>query len=242
MYIAASGAIARMRELDVVSHNLANANTTAFKTSRPVFESALESSLQDRHAQLQAGVAGRSFVDTYQVAHEFEEGSAIGTGAPLDVAILGEGFLEVETPGGLRYTRAGSLMLDEQGVLTTRQGYPVMGSEGAIQSAGSQLRIGAGGEVFGEDGSAVGKIKVVAFDEVSWLAKEGRHLFVAPEAAGKRAVERPSFAPESLESSNVDPVSELSALVLLQRSFQANLKTLTAGDEATEKLLREVGR
>lgn len=240
LYVSAAGAMARLTQLDLVANNIANAGTTGYKRDGAYFESVLQASLSDQEGEPIPGAPGLEFVRSNGIASDFESGSIERTGAPLDVAILGSGFLEVQTEQGLRYTRAGSLMVNAAGTLTTRDGKAVMGEGGPIQVSGTGVHIAPSGEVQNEAGNVLGRLKVVEFENRLALKKEGHQRFEAQEGAGPVTAAAPRLAGQSLEGSNVNPVNELSALVVLQRAFDANLKTMQADDEATNRLIREI--
>lgn len=239
VYVLASGALARMRDLDVIANNLANLSTTGFKADRTLFESALESRLLGPDGRPQTGAPGRVFVGTAGTVAEMEAGPLEHTGAPLDAAIRGPGFFAVSTPAGVRYTRAGSFQLDRAGQLATADGHPVLGDGGAIVSNGRPLRILESGDVVDDRGELLGRLRVVRFDEPGALVKEGENLFRAPEQAVPRPVDSPSLAPGSLEGSNVSAVAELARMVMVQRSFEATMRASMLDDQATERLLQE---
>lgn len=240
IYVSASGAMARLTQLDLVANNLANADTAGYKRDAAFFESVLEASLTDKDGKNVEGASGLNFVRSQGISSDFEAGPIKKTGAPLDIAILGRGFLEIQTDQGLRYTRAGSLVVNEAGKLTTRDGQPVMGNGGPIEVSGSGIHIAPNGEVLAGNGNRLGRVKIVEFENLQALRKEGHLRFEAREGAGPNTLTEPSFATESLEGSNVNTVRELSALMLLQRAFDANVRTLQADDDATARLIREV--
>lgn len=240
LYVSAAGAMARLTQLDLVSNNLANSGTTGYKRDGAYFESVLEASLMNQNGEAVAGGPGLNFVRSQGVASDFEAGSIDKTGAPLDVAILGPGFLEVQTEQGPRYTRAGSLVVDALGQLTTTDGQPVMGEGGPIQATGSGVHVKPDGQIFDAQNNPLGRLKIVEFQNLSALKKEGHQRFEALPGALPTATANPSVAPGSLESSNVNAVTELGTLVILQRAFEANIKTLQADDDATASLIREV--
>ncbi len=240
LYVSAVGAMARLTQLDLVANNIANAGTTGYKRDDAFFESVLQASLQDEDGQTVPGLPGLEFVRSNGIANDFESGSVERTGAPLDVAIHGRGFLEVQTEQGLRYTRAGSLMVNAEGMLTTRDGQAVMGEGGPIPITGTGAQIDPGGEIRNDAGNVLGRLKLVEFQNTADLRKEGHQRFAAGENAGPVTAQNPSFITQSLEGSNVNPVNELSNLVALQRAFDANIRTMQADDEATSRLLREI--
>src|SRR5690606_6690299 len=121
LWVSLSGARARMRELDVVANNLANADSVGFKAERTAFAAALA------RARSGGGDAARVYATLAPGGADLAPGPVVGTGAPLDVALAGDGFFEVETPAGPRYTRAGAFTVDADGTLVTPAGWPVLG-------------------------------------------------------------------------------------------------------------------
>jgi len=134
-YVATSGALARLRQLDALANNLANARTPGFKAQESVFEAVLQSTFRDTEGGLVPGAPARAFVAALPERSDFGPGPSTPTGAPLDVAIEGRGFFEVETPDGPRYTRAGHFSVNSDGQLSTSDGFAVSGEAGAYTVA-----------------------------------------------------------------------------------------------------------
>lgn len=240
-YIAVSGAIARLRQLEVLSHNLANVDTTGYKRSRVLFESALESAVRNVEGEPAEGAPGNVFVTTRGTELDLTAGGVRRTGAPLDAAIEGKGFFELQGPEGPRYTRAGSFGLDAQGQLVTPDGVPVVGDGGPIQAGSRPLQIQPSGEIVDDTGAVLGRLRVVEFDDPRQLIPIGSTQFKAGLAV-PTPLESPRVLPGSLEGSNVQPTRELAELLMLQRSFDMNLQVLRADDESTQRLIREISQ
>jgi flagellar basal-body rod protein FlgF len=172
---------------------------------------------------------------------DFSPGSLRDTGRPLDLALDGDGFLEVQTPRGVRYTRAGSLTLNADGQLVTRNGDLIVGQGGPLTARPGELTIGADGTI-SSNGQVAGQLKLVRFTNPrAALKQEGEALFVATGA------ERPQEAPQTrvvqgaLEMSNVDVVSEMAAMMQNSRDFDALQNSITLMMSA-RKLAAEIGR
>lgn len=240
LYLAASGAAARLRDLDLVANNLANADTTGFKRDATIFEASLSAALRDPEGHPLPGPDATAFVDASLIATDFGPGSVTRTGAPLDVAIQGPGFFQVDTPEGPRYTRAGSFAVSSERQLATQAGHPVLGSGGPIDLGARPVEIRATGEVVDDQGLVVGRLEVVDFDPPDGLEKAGDGLFRAPE--GVFPIPRPEalLLPRSVEGSNVVPVKELTTLLLLQRAYEMNMQVIATDDQMTQQLLQEV--
>ncbi len=239
LFVSVSGAIARLRDLETVSNNLANAETTGYKRDLTLFRSALEQALEAAGLPV-PGSPGMTRVGVDGGATDFTPGAAQFTGNPLDVAIQGPGFFEIETADGPRFTRAGSFRVNAAGQLATPAGDPVLGLGGPIAVAGD-ARISPSGEVLGDRGQSLGRLLLVEFPNHE-LAKSGGNLWEALPGAARSDVAEPALAAASLERSNVAPVSELARLVALQRAFDVEMRMLQTQDEATQQLLQEVNR
>lgn len=240
LYVAVSGAMARLRELDVVANNLANVDTTGFKRDGTLFESTLESALQDRGGDRVPGAPGRAFVTARGARTDLGQGGIAMTGGPLDVAIEGSGFFEVQAPNGPRYTRAGSFLVDASKRIATPDGMPLASEGGSLTVGDRPVRILASGSVVDDQDQEIGRLKVVEFPAGVALEKDGDNLFRAPQGAAPRTLEQPRLVEGAVERSNVEPVRELAALVLLHRAFDVALQVLKSEDSATERLIREV--
>lgn len=239
-YIAASGASTQLRDLDVVANNLANAGTPGFKRNESIFRAVYEAALRDAHGARAPGAPGATFVRTDEVGTDFARGSAEKTGSPLHALIDGRGFFEVLTPDGPRYTRAGNFIVNPTGQLSTPSGYPVMGDGGPIQIGDADATIHPSGNVVDRNGNAFGRIKVVEFQDVHGLTRDGETLFRAGEADAGTPVVSAVLIPESIEGSNVQPASELANLVMLQRAFEVNLRAMQIDDETTLNLIEGI--
>lgn len=241
MWVGLSGAIARMREIDVVSNNLANADTVGFKRERVAFASAFESAVSDLGVGPARGAPGRSFAVEAPGGFDATRGAFARTGEPLDVAIEGEGWFEVETARGVRWTRAGAFAIAHDGTLVTQAGDPVLGQGGPIATGDRGATILPSGDVVDRSGLSLGRLRVVEFEDPSALEQEGGNLFrLRPDAAPPSEVAEVSVAPGTLERSNVQPVAELASLVLLQRAFEVSVRSIQSDDESTQRLIQEL--
>lgn len=240
IYIAASGALARLHDLEIVANNLANQSTVGFKRDRTTFEAVLESRLPGEDNEPVPGVSGRSFTSVVSSATDFGSGSAFATGGALDVAIRGQGFFEIETPLGPRYTRAGAFSLSSEGTVVTANGNPVIGDGGPIDTGGRPVEVLPTGDLVDALGASIGKLKVVDFERPELLEKEGISLYRAPAGVEARSLESAELLPGSLESSNVEPVRELAALITLQRAFDTAMQMVSADDDITRQLIEEI--
>jgi flagellar basal-body rod protein FlgF/flagellar basal-body rod protein FlgG len=226
LLIGLSRQIALHRELEVVANNVANMSTTGYKADGAVFEEFLmpvarAGSFPGAHQRL-------SYVHDRATWHDFKPGPIRQTGNPLDVAIDGDAFLVVQTPRGERYTRNGSLQIDATGQLVTAEGYAVQGDGGPIQlqNTDSNISIADDGTIrVRENGnsrsdSQRGKLRLVRFEEVGRLQKDGSSLFVAPNGMVPQAPQKARIIQGAVEQSNVRAVAEMSRMVEITRHYQ----------------------
>jgi flagellar basal-body rod protein FlgF len=224
LLIGLSRQIALHRELEVVANNIANLNTTGYKSDGAVFEEFLMPGAR-------AGGSGDqrlSYVQDRATWHNFNAGPNHQTGNPLDVAIDGDAFLVVQTARGERYTRNGALQINATGQLVTSAGDAVLGDGGPIQfqNTDHDVAINPDGTITVREGanttsdSARGKLRLVRFDRVQQLQKDGSSLFAAPNGVA------PQPAPTSvrvvqgaIEQSNVSGVIEMSRMIELTRTY-----------------------
>lgn len=235
-YAALTGLVAKFDALDVAANNLANAGTAGYKA-------------QDEFYRTYSAVMGDANVGSLNLAinnygvlsgaaTNFESGPIQITGNPLDIALQGQGFLVVKTKAGDRYTRNGSLRLNAGGILTTQDGDPVMGlipkpngkpAEGPIKIPHGKISIGPGG-VISVDGALAGQLKLVDFPRGTALELDGGNYYAAPASAAKTAT-APQVKQGALESSNVNPMSEMVNVILLQREAEMLQNAVSAFDK-----------
>lgn len=238
LYTAFLGMRSRQRTLDAQANNIANASTTGFKAERLIYSTieAKEKAKNDRQ-NLIAGVAASSATD-------FSAGAIRETGRSLDVAIDGDAFLQIETPRGTRYTRAGNLTLDANGQLVTHNGDLVVGQSGAIT-------VPPGGEIsIGEDGTlslgknAFDQLKLVRFENpTKALTKEGDSLFMTTGAEKPLENVASRVQQGALESSNINTVAEMVAMINNNREFESLQKSMSLlMNDLGRKIAGEIGK
>jgi flagellar basal-body rod protein FlgG len=249
IYVAASGALLQQMRLDLLTNNLANANSPGYKADKPVFRLPQEAAPQaaaGNAVQTTQNPALRQSLSPhtppFDSVVDFSAGALKQTGNPLDVAIVGPGFFAVETPDGEQYTRKGSFVVDADGTLTTPDGYPVLGQGGPISIDGSQVLIDDAGNVTA-DGEEVGQLKLVTFDRPQLLDKTGDVLFAANDPGNPpQAAEEVSLSQGYLELSNVNAVRTMTQLIETTRIFQTYQKMISAMDQADAKAVNDVGK
>jgi len=228
--IGLSRMMALGRELEVVSNNIANINTTGYKADSAIFQEFLSPGAD--HGDFQGGDRRLSYVHDRATWHDFSPGTIKLTGNPLDVAVEGDVFFVVQTPRGVRYTRNGAFQLNSTGTLVTNEGYEVQGDGGAIQLQvnDNQIAIAEDGTIRVHEGAdnksdaLRGKLQLVRFDQAALLQKDGSSLFVAPAGAQSQAPQAPQrwrVVQGGLEQSNVRGVVEMSRMMEITRSYTA---------------------
>jgi flagellar basal-body rod protein FlgG len=216
---------AQMKIVDAITNNLANAQTTGFKRE---FERVLQND---------GGMTVETHVD-------LSPGDLISTGNELDAAIDGPGFFAIQTPSGIRYTRAGSFGLNTDGDLVTNDGLKVLSSSGGpINISGNTVEIQDSGAIT-VDGIEMGTLKIVDFANPAQLEKEGASRFVwKGSEQDVQSVPEPRVKGGYLERSNVNPVSEMVQLISANREFEAIQRTVrTVANDMNSKLIQELGQ
>lgn len=240
LYTAASGLMAQMAKMEVLSQNLANAATPGFKGDLLLVEGGARGLLQP--AVFVEGLsAGPQPVRAGRRVTDFGRGLIRQTENPLDLANSGTGFFVVETPRGLRYTRAGNFAVDAKGYLETLDGNRVQGKKGAVRVPGGRFAVDSDGRILVE-GQEVDRLRIVDPDPAT-LAQEGGSLFALKSSAkepptAKAAEIRQGF----LEGSNIDAVSALTQLTLSLRASEAYQKAIHALDQSLSQAASELGR
>lgn len=240
IYTAASGMLAESVRADATANNLANVSTTGFKKDVAVnkaFASLLFNRINDG-AEQPIGELGTG-VQVDEIAPALTQGMMRQTDNPLDLAIEGKSFFAVETPAGVRYTRAGSFTRNSVGDLTTADGHAVLGENGRINIAGTTVTISEDG-VVRADGNVAGRLRLVEFNDEKKLVREGASLFRDAGAAEKPATGL--VRQGMLEMANVNAVSEMINLISGYRAYEVNSKAVQAHDQLLDKAVNEVGK
>jgi flagellar basal-body rod protein FlgG len=245
LYTSASGMQSQQVNLDVISNNLANVNTTGFKKNKIEFQDLLyqteraAGAEQGNNTQLATGVEvghGSRVAGTGRI---FTAGDLSKTGEKLDVAINGDGFFEVQLPDGTpAYTRDGAFKLNSAGEFVTSGGLKYQGF-GAVPAGTTEISISPGGTVTmtGAGGNSTFDIQLTRFANPSGLKSLGGNLFTATGASGAAEIGTPnsngfgSVEQGYLELSNVKVVEEMVNMIVAQRAYEVNSKSVKAADE-----------
>lgn len=182
-----------------------------------------------------------SGVRATRLVTDFSQGNLIPTGGNLDVAIRGDGFIEVSTPFGTKYTRNGSMTLNENKELVTSEGYFIQGFKGNITLASDAISINEFGEII-QNGEIVDKLKVVDFSNKGDLRKVGSALYdFAAEPAGEMTGFEGQVVQGSIEQSNVNAINEMIKMISVQRDYENGQKLVKTIDETLGRAVNEVG-
>ncbi len=247
--IAATGMLSQQLNVEVISNNIANLNTTAFKRQRAEFQDLLYQNIErvganssDAGTVVPTGIQIGVGVKTGAVYRITEQGNLVSTGNTFDMAINGRGMFRVQLPSGEdAYTRAGSFQLSPQGQLVTAEGFVVQPGITIPQEA-TDVSINTQGEVAVKlDGQVipqvVGQLELSLFPNEAGLEGRGQNLFLETPASGPANVGVPltpgfgGIVQEFLETSNVNAVSEITNLITAQRAYEMNSRVIATADE-----------
>jgi len=247
--IAASGMQAQQLNVDVISHNIANMNTTAYKRQRAEFQDLLYQNMDrpgstssSSGAILPLGIQLGVGVRADAVGRVTEQGGLTQTGNPYDMAINGRGFLQISLPSGqTAYTRAGNLAVNAEGQIVTADGYPVEPAISIPQEAVAMqitrdgiVEVTMTGQTVPQQ---VGQLELATFINPAGLEAIGDNLYLETPASGAANVATPgspgvgTLMQGYLELSNVNAVEEISQLIVAQRAYEMNARVITAADE-----------
>ncbi len=215
-YIALSREAGLWRQMAVVANNMANANTPGFKAEQMMFTSYIAKTKSDESP------FGRklAFSQDIGVLHDTREGPLTNTGDTLDIAIHGPGYYTVDTPSGQRYTRAGHFRLDENGMVVTEAGYPLLQTNGnpIVLAPGEQSITVAGDGTITTENGQIGKIQVSTFANDQLLQPMGDSTYQTAQTPAPLA--RPYLVQGMLEESNVQPVAEMTNMMQIMRNYE----------------------
>jgi flagellar basal-body rod protein FlgG len=248
LHIAATGMAAQEAQLDAISNNLANVNTTGFKKVRADFQDLLYETMRAPGTAtngtnfsptgLQVGSGARIVATTRQ----FSQGALLQTGNPLDLAIEGNGFFSIQQPDGtIGYTRAGNFKSDAEGRIVNSEGMP-LDPPITIPPDATNISIGADGTVSASTKTSsqpvqLGQIQLASFINPAGLNSIGHNLYIQTAASGEPQVGVPgndgrgTMLQGTVEHANVEVVEEMIGLIAAQRNYEINSKVVTAADE-----------
>jgi flagellar basal-body rod protein FlgF len=232
-YIALSRQNALWRQMDVIANNMANANTPAYKGEQMMFREFL---IPTRSSDRATGNK-LSYVQDVGLLRDTREGPLTKTDNPLDVGIHGDGYFQIETQAGMRYSRNGHFRLDEGGMLVNTQGFAVMDrNDNPIIFAPNETRIEIAGDgTVSTENGVVANLKVVRFANDQNLRKAGDSLYETTDEP--ELIQRPQVVQGMMEESNVQPVIEITKMTELLRQYQAAQNMIDREHDRTMKAI-----
>ncbi len=276
LWPAVSGSVAQSEKLDIIANNLANVNTTGFKKDQAAFQAVLSSAVSAAQKEeaphklytdkdfYRLDGRDKAYVAVDGTHTNFSQGGVKVTNGPLDLALEGNGFLEVLGPQGARYTRQGNLKLTADGTLVTQEGYPVLSQGGNAAPAPGQppitradllarsirinpngpaeLTINNNGQIY-QGRQLVSALSVVEFVDPKLLVKEGTSLFNNTVAANV-SLDAPTTNVRQgmLENSNVNAVQEMTEMLKATRLFESNEKAVRTYSDLEGRAVNDIGR
>lgn len=237
LYVGLSQQMVLERQMDMVANNIANLNTTAYRAARPVFQEYVMNAGPKQPV---------SFVLDFGVARDSRPGVMTPTDNPFDLAISGEGFMSVQTPDGIRYTRNGHFTLDPTGRVTTREGYPLL-DEGGAEITVDDLNLGtpviSGDGTVAQGDTQLGKVGMFSFENEQGLKAVGESLFEVPAGVTANPVDGETRLVQGmLESSNVQPVVEITRMIELQRRYQTMQNLISEDHDLQRTAIQRLGK
>ena len=247
--IGATGMLAQQMNVDVISNNIANMTTTGFKRQRVDFKDLVYQNIDKPGAQssdistiLPSGIQLGLGVRVGSVYRIHEQGPLQITENPLDLAVTGDGFFQVQLPNGeTSYTRSGVFQVNQDGDIVTTQGF-LLDPGITVPTDTVSIEVNENGEVFAEiDGQIalqnLGQIQLATFVNPAGLEAIGDNLFTETEASGTPTVGNPgdqnfgAVRQGALENSNVNVVEEITQLITAQRAYEMNSNVISTSDE-----------
>ncbi len=277
LYTGASGMIAQQHRMDALANNIANVDVTGYKKDTSVSKAFPEMLIRrmsddglykfpfgsiDTAPVIGTLGTGVEYNESYTI---FAQGPLKQTKNPFDLALQGKGFFTVDVNGTDKYTRNGTFLINNEGVLVTKDGYPVLGRKGIIHLKKNNFVIDEKGNVYQNSTFAkdpnrlvsmqenewdklekVDTLKIVDFKRPRYLKKEGESFWRSTEESGKAQQKKLGTATKVeqgfLEGSNVNPVKEMVAMIQVNRAYEANQKVIQTQDSLTGKILNDVLR
>jgi flagellar basal-body rod protein FlgG len=252
LWSAKTGLDAQNTQMAIIANNLANANTTGFKSQRAAFQDLMYQNVRQvgaqstQNTQYSTGLTLGTGVRIVATEANYAQGSSTTTNNPLDLQISGRGFFQITLPdGSLAYTRDGSFTLDNQGNVVTASGYPIQPAI-TIPVGTQSVTVGNDGAVTAVSASGkttqIGQVQLADFINTQGLQNLGNNLVIESAASGSPQTGTAganglgTIQQGSLETSNVNTVTELVNMIECQRAYEMNSKAITTTDQMLEYL------
>jgi flagellar basal-body rod protein FlgG len=257
LWAAKTGLDAQNTQMSVIANNLANSNTTGFKSDRAAFQDLMYQNVQQvgaqstQNTQYSTGLSLGTGVRIAATEKNYIQGSVLQTGGNLDMSITGLGFFQITMPDGtLSYTRDGSFSMDSQGNVVTASGYPLSPAI-TIPANAQSVSIGTDGTVSvttpgNTKATSVGQVQLATFINVQGLQPTGNNLLTESASSGAPQVGTPgttglgTLQQGALETSNVNTVTELVNMIQCQRAYEMNSKAISTTDQMLQYLTQNI--
>ncbi|MCK4541885.1 MAG: flagellar basal-body rod protein FlgF [Spirochaetales bacterium] len=277
MYTGASGMAAQMHRMDTIANNLANVDVTGYKRDTAIskaFPELLLRRMNDNGVYKfpfgsaeyppVVGMIGTG-VEMNEAYTVFSQGAFKETNNVFDIALEGEGFFAIQTPDGERYTRNGTFLINDEGVLVTKEGHPVLGEQGIIRIKKHNFIVDKQGRVFQnktftddperlvsmeenewENTELLDKLKIMNFERVRYLKKQGSSMWASNRESGEAFLQETGGTTKVyqgfLEGSNVNSVTEMVRMIEVNRAYEANQKLIQSEDYLSGKLINDAAK
>ena len=238
LYVGLSRQETLQRALDIVANNIANADTAGFKLEQLLVQTEPGSPPSTPDAR------PVNYVLDHGVTRDFTQGSMDQTGNPYDVAVEGLGFFQIQTAGGMRYTRDGRFTVDNKNQLVTKAGDPVMDAGGrpiVLDPTKPEPAIAKDGTI-SQGGVPGAKLGVYRFPDLAQLQKNGAGLFEAPAAVTPTVATDAVIRQGTIEKSNVQPVLEITNLIEITRAYERVAQMMSATSDLSTQAIERLGK
>ena len=239
LYVGLSRQMVLRRQMDIIANNIANVDTTGFKV-----EELLEKTDPQAPAVTQGGPRPVKFVSSDGVARNFGQGALRSTGAPLDMAIEGQGFFQVRDDQGDRFTRDGRFRTDDTGRLVSQTGAAVVadgGGEIVIDPEKGEVHVAQDGTIT-QGGEPVGKVAMVEFASAAALEKAGDNLYRNTSNLQPQPAATARLRQVMLEGSNVNAVLEITRMIEVSRAYESTARMIDSQADLSRRTVERMGR
>jgi flagellar basal-body rod protein FlgG len=253
LWAAKTGLDAQNTRMAIIANNLANTNTTGYKAGRANFQDLMYQNVRQvgaqstQNTQYSTGLTLGTGTQIVATEKDYTQGSVLQTTGPLDLSISGRGFFQITQPdGSIAYTRDGTFSLDNQGNVVTASGQPLLPALN-IPAGTQSVTVGSDGVVTvtsatNTKGTQIGQVQLADFINVEGLQPAGNNLLVQSASSGAPQVSTAgtnglgTVLQQSLETSNVNSVTELVSMIECQRSYEMNSKAISTTDQMLQYL------
>ncbi len=248
LYLSGTGMLTQRNKMDVITNNIANADTPGFREEKMLSRSFKDMLLERQNdpavvrAEREVGPLGTG-IHVDEITLSFTQGAVEQTELSTDMAIEGDGFFVVNTPNGERYTRAGNFHLTSEGKLVDSEGNSVQGTGGEITLQSDRFIVKANGTIYDENtGNEVGKLRIVEFTTPENLREEAGTRFYAYGDAGMKDAEKSQVLQGYIEASNVDTAQQMVDMIIASRAYESSQKAVGMIDETLDSAVNSIAR